>query len=83
MLMGKFVLLMHLSLYSAGRLSLLLRSSRLRRGHSLVRVSTERLIVELSCVCGFCVRMSFVVGGTFTAGFCPVPLMASLSMSLL
>ena len=83
MLMSKFVLLMHLSLHSAGRLSLLLRSSSLRGGYSLVRVSTERLIVELSCVCGFGVRMSFVVGGTFTADFCPVPLMASLSMSLL
>ena len=48
--MGKFVLLMHLSLYGAGGLGLLLRSSSLRGGYSLVRVRTERLVVELSCV---------------------------------
>ena len=53
MLMGEFVLLMHLSLYSAGRLGLLLRSSSLRGGYSLVRVRTEGLVVELGRVCGF------------------------------
>ena len=83
MLMSKFVLLMHLSLHSAGRLSLLLRSSSLRGGYSLVRVSTERLIVKLGRVCGLLIVVSFVVGGTFTADFRPIPLMTSLSMSLL
>ena len=43
---------MHLSLHGTGRLGLLLRSSRLRSGHSLVRVRTEGLIVELSCMRG-------------------------------
>ena len=43
---------MHLLLHGAGRLGLLLRSSRLRSGHSLVRVRTEGLVVELGRVCG-------------------------------
>ena len=47
------MLLMNLLLHCAGRLGLLLRSSSLRGGYSLVRMRTEGLVVELGCVCGF------------------------------